>query len=53
MTVEEINQEIQIIYMRLNVEDDPERTASLEKALKKLNFKKEIEVIKQKIDALN
>ena len=52
MTVEKITQEIQIITMRLHFEDNPERLQSLEKELKKLNFKKEIEVIKQKIEQL-
>ncbi len=53
MTVEEITQEINIIMMRLNVEDNPERKSKLETELKKLNFKKEIAVIKQKIDQLS
>ena len=53
MTVEEINQEIQIINMRLSIEDKQERAVKLQNELKRLNYKKEIEVIKQKIEALD
>ena len=53
MTVQEIDQEIRIIMMRLNVEDDHERTQQLEKALKKLNYQKEIQVIRDKITQLD
>jgi hypothetical protein len=53
MDLENINQEIQIIYMRLNVEDKPECIAFLEKSLKKLNFQKEIAIIQKKIEQLN
>lgn len=49
----EIDNKIRIKRLEISVEKNPEDRQNLEKELKKLQFRKEIEVIRMKIEQLS
>jgi len=53
MSVEELTQRINFKTMEINYEENPERKQKLEIELKKLNYQKEIQIIRDKIAQLD